>query len=357
MKITTDFCGGNTHIIQANEEEVLFLPELRDTGGDWFYWAFCVGGAGGKTVTFRIDGKKWLGYFGPAVSCDLVHWTWLGSVSPDHMSFTYTFADDGKVYFAHDMLYHPSRFYYFCERNGLHPSVLCADRFGTPVPYVTVGSGEYHILLTARHHCCEATGNYVMEGMLSELLDHPMDNFTVTAVPFVDADGVVRGDQGKNRRPHDHNRDYMEAIYPAVGAIRERSLTLGGKLLCALDLHSPWHISGRNDKVFVVRNSPERTEDYVMLGSLFEEEMTPGALQYRTANDIKPGEEWNVIGEPLSCAAWHAGLDGMLLSCTLETCYYGEHGNAVTQDNMHETGRCFMRAVKEFLRRKDIDVK
>ncbi|MHB1153504.1 MAG: M14-type cytosolic carboxypeptidase [Eubacteriales bacterium] len=354
MKITTDFCGGNAHILEKSETEVLFLPELRDTEGDWFYWAFCAEGAQGRTVTFRLDGKSWLGYFGPAVSRDLLHWQWSDSVSDDHMSFTYTFAaDEDRVYFAHDMLYHPSQFTLFCERSGLHPSILCADRRLTPVPYVTVGSGEYHMLLTARHHCCESTGNYVMEGILSELLEYPMEHFTVTAVPFVDADGVVRGDQGKNRRPHDHNRDYMEAIYPAVRAVRERSLGCEGKLLCVFDLHSPWHIGGRNDKVFIVRNASQR-EDLLTLGRLFEAEMTPGALQYRTINDIEPGEEWNVIGEPLQCAAWHQRLPGVLLSATLETAYFGERGNVVTQDNMRETGRCWLRAVKKFLQLKGI---
>jgi hypothetical protein len=355
MKITTNFCGGNARIINAGETEVLFVPELRDTAGDWFYWAFRAEGAQGKTVTFRLDGKRWLGYFGPAVSRDLQRWSWLNSVSDDHMSFTYSFGDDeDSVYFAHDMLYHPSQFYLFCERKGLHPQILCADRGDTPVPYVTVGSGEYHMLLTARHHCCESTGNYVMEGMLSELLDDPIANFTVTAVPFMDADGVVRGDQGKNRRPHDHNRDYMEGIYPAVRAVRELSLSREGKLLCAFDLHAPWHMGARNDKVFVVRNAPERRDDYLTLGRLFESEMTPEALQYRTANDLEPGEEWNIIGEPLQCGTWHERLPGVLLSNTLETCYFGEPGNIVTQDNMRETGRCFLRAVKKYLSLKDV---
>jgi hypothetical protein len=31
-------------------------------------------------------------------------------------------------------------------------------------------------------------------------------------VPFVDKDGVEEGDQGKNRRPHDHNRDYGPGV-------------------------------------------------------------------------------------------------------------------------------------------------
>lgn len=41
-------------------------------------------------------------------------------------------------------------------------------------------------------------------------------------VPFMDKDGVEAGDQGKNRRPYDHNRDYQgESLYASVRAMRE----------------------------------------------------------------------------------------------------------------------------------------
>ena len=62
-------------------------------------------------------------------------------------------------------------------------------------------------------------------------------------VPIVDIDGVEDGDQGKNRKPRDHNRDYAgESIYPQVKAIRERLPEWSdGKLRLALDLHCPAH--------------------------------------------------------------------------------------------------------------------
>ena len=34
-------------------------------------------------------------------------------------------------------------------------------------------------------------------------------NVEVLAIPFMDKDGVEEGDQGKNRKPRDHNRDYI----------------------------------------------------------------------------------------------------------------------------------------------------
>ncbi|MGN1122587.1 MAG: hypothetical protein ACI4RV_09495, partial [Eubacteriales bacterium] len=207
MLIHQNFTGGNIRV-EKNEGNVFSLNnELRDTPQDWFYWAFCAEGAGGQTLTFQFPSIR-LGPLGPAVSHDLKTWAWLGK-GEDANAFTYTFkADEDKVYFAHSMLYHPERFYEFANRNGLVLSELCKSKKGRTVPVVTFGDGDRTILLTARHHACESTGSYVLEGVLESLLKNPVDNTKVVCVPFVDLDGVLDGDQGKARVPYDHNRDY-----------------------------------------------------------------------------------------------------------------------------------------------------
>lgn len=60
MKLHDKFIGGNIRILRQ-ENDVYFLDsDLRDTEGDWFYWAFCIEGAGGRTVTFRFPpGAGW----------------------------------------------------------------------------------------------------------------------------------------------------------------------------------------------------------------------------------------------------------------------------------------------------------
>jgi hypothetical protein len=58
------------------------------------------------------------------------------------------------------------------------------------------------------------------------------------ASPLVDKDGVQAGDQGKNRAPHDHNRDYGGMpLYPEVKAIQD--LAEAQRVQFALDLHCP----------------------------------------------------------------------------------------------------------------------
>lgn len=132
MKIHTNFIGGNSIVKNQTAQAVVLENELRDTTKDWFYWAFCVEGAQGKTITFHLQNSR-LGYFGPAVSYDLETWHWLGSLdSPS--SFTYTFGEtESTVYFAHHMLYHPNRLCGVCAEkrpgnNGALPGLQGQQR-------------------------------------------------------------------------------------------------------------------------------------------------------------------------------------------------------------------------------------
>ena len=348
MEFLTDFCGANARLTAIDGDTVCFENELRDTTSDWFYWAFAVKGAAGRTITFTCAPKKWIGRHGAAVSRDLVHWEWTGNMSAGSTAFTYTFADDGIVYFAHDMLYHPSRFHRFCELRRIPVHHLCDDRDGTPIPTVTLGDGDAVMLLTARHHCCEATGNYIMEGMLDEYHRVPLEGWKIIAIPFMDAAGVVAGDQGKNRAPHDHNRDYLaEPLYPSVRKMQE--FLAAGNVKAAFDLHSPWHQGGRNDHVFIVRNGHCPQEKLHRMGRLLMEEITPGAMRYDMVNDINPDEDWNKTNEmAISSAAHCMKYGGTEIAFTLETTYFGGADDPVSQEKLIETGRCFARAIRRY---------
>jgi hypothetical protein len=104
------------------------------------------------------------------------------------------------------------------------------------------GTPRCQFLVTARHHCCETIANFVLEGMVQELRQNCSD-FAMLMVPFMDKDGCEEGDQGKNRCPHDHNRDYRleGSIYPSVKALREYTpLWLRPDIpLFAFDAHCP----------------------------------------------------------------------------------------------------------------------
>ena len=350
MRISTDFCGGNAADIRINGDNVSFSPDLRDTTESWFYWAIRVDGAAGRTISFSIP--HWVGRFGAAVSHDLENWNWSGNSDGD--SFVYTFGEnENSVYFAHDMLYHPSRFHKFCETRGIIVKNLCDDNKGTPIPLIEVGHGERTVLLAARHHACESTGDYVMEGIIDEYLRSPMNNVKLIAIPFIDADGVIRGDQGKSRKPHDHNRDYRDFLYNGTRAVKE--IMDRGGVIAAFDLHSPWHQGGRNDKVFCVRKLPEKLDRMRLFGKCFESEIGVDSLKYSTANDIDPGVEWNKVGPHTTFGTFCSDYPDVELGFTLETTYFGEVGNEVSQSRLIELGRSFWRGFVKYIKIKNLE--
>ena len=347
MNIHGNFVGGNISVKEITEGTVVLENELRDTEGDWFYWAFCVEGAIGRTLTFQMQHNR-LGYWGPAVSYDLENWSWLDSCNGD--SFTYTFKEgEGKVYFAHHILYHPKRFYSLCQNLNLNKDELCISRKGRSVPCLHIGNGEKSIIFTARHHACESTGNYVLEGVIKELVNSPIENARILIVPFVDYDGVVDGDQGKSRVPHDHNRDYIDTpIYPEVRSIRNFMDTYSCHY--GFDLHSPWHKGGTNDKIFVVRNLKEKDEAFDLFSSIFESQISEKSMKYSKNNDYPACTNWN---QPSSSFGYTTNnRPDCQIAFTLESTYFGTQDNKVTAEKLVELGKCFARAVKKYVNQK-----
>lgn len=343
MRIHGDFVGGNIREVSRQGNTVYLENELRDTEGDWFYWAFCVEGAGGSTVSFRMQ-KDRVGYWGPAVSHDLETWHWLDSREGD--GFTYTFAPgEDKVYFAHNMLYHPAHFLRFAERAGLPITELCSSLRGRSVPCIRLGDGERTLILTARHHACESTGSYVLEGVLDELAARPLEGYRLLCVPFVDYDGVVDGDQGKSRAPHDHNRDYDgDSLYPEVAAIRsfvqEYGCTLG------FDFHSPWHLGDENDYIYIVRNSVEKNERIDRFAALLEKSITSGSMRYDSAHDHPPMTGWNMPSANFGFTMMHRPECDLAFS--LENTYFGIPDDRVSAPKLVELGRCFARTIRAY---------
>ncbi len=350
MEITNDFPGANIRILSVKGDEVRLAVDLRDTSGDWFYWCFKVEGAGGKTVTFRFENNHRVGYYGAAVSHDARTWQWQYSEKGHEGDcFTYTFGEsENEVRFAHDMLYRPDRFFEFAREHALAVKTLCTSEKGRDVPFLDIGSSDEVILLTARHHACESTGSYVLEGVLGELLRDPhFQKYRILCIPFVDLDGVLDGDQGKNRSPHDHNRDYdpsIPAIYEATARIR--NIAEGLNIKYAFDFHSPWHLGSENDTVFIPVKSRSLVEKTEIFSRLWESENTPETLPHFAADDLLPDVRWNRSGAP-TASVFFAGL-GAALACSVETPYFCAGEIAFMPERALEEGKCFAKALKKY---------
>ena len=347
MRITADFVGGNIVAAQTDENRFLLSCDLRG-GPEWFYWAFCAEGAkAGQTCTFSFDGDR-VGNFGPAVSHDLQHWAWAkGEHTP--RSFSYTFSEgEDRVYFAHHFLYHPARFDALCRELALPVSRLTASEKGRNVPCLQLGQDGKTVLLTARHHACESTGNYVLEGFLREWAQHPIPGLSLVCVPFVDYDGVVDGDQGKGRPPFDHNRDYDPAApsrYAAVRAIRQ--LAKARDVRYAIDFHSPWHCGGENDTVFIPQKHYDILPDLRRFSLLLEQVCGADCFPHLSSDDVPPDTGWNRVGTPCFGTYMHATA-GAALAFTLETAYFVSHGVPFSAQNAIATGRAVCRALAAF---------
>ncbi len=349
MTIETAFPGGNVKVIGFQNDTYFLEPDLRDTVGDWFYWAFKVSGAQGKTLTFKFNGN-YVGYYGPAISYDLENWHWQYSEKKESgNAFSYTF-DENEVYFAHNYLYTPERFYKFALENNMQVQNLCVSEKNRPIPCLKLYNGENHILLTARHHACESTGNYVLEGVLQELYKNPVPNTTVFCVPFVDYDGVIDGDQGKNRAPHDHYVDYAEnsSRYASVKKIQEYAKN--NKVILAFDFHSPWHCGGIHDGVFIVRNKANAASIH-QFSSILQDQTKNCALPYFSKNDMPADTDWNLESSPCF-GHYMARIDTMLCAFSIESCYFGEEDHKFEIDSAVKLGRNFALSVKRFLNEK-----
>ncbi|MFA6244147.1 MAG: M14 family zinc carboxypeptidase, partial [Candidatus Hydrogenedentales bacterium] len=273
--IDTKYPGGNI-VIERVERDTLYLsPDLRDTEGWWFYWNFRVSGAAGRTLTFRFSDKNPIGVHGPAVSTDGgATWSWLGADKVKGPSFSYSFpADNGSVWFSFTIPYQKADLGKFLAAHSnssvLVTESLCKSAKGRDVELLRAGrlDGEpkFRMVLTARHHACETMASFALEGFLDAVLAEDDDgywfrrNVEILAVPFVDKDGVEDGDQGKNRRPRDHNRDYIgPSVHPEVAALRTRVRNWSdGKLRMALDLHCPYIRGEHNEDIYIVGSADE----------------------------------------------------------------------------------------------------
>ena len=256
--VETDFPGGNAKVVSASAEAVHLEPELRG-GRPWFYWCFKATAAKAGKVSFIFPEKVAgftngaIGFQGPAVSTDDGStWKWMGTEQVDGHRFFYEFSRAGQsVHFAVTIPYVQENLDSFlAERRGnphLRTSVLTKSRNGREVPLLQIGDegpNVLPVLVTGRHHAAETMASFVLEGFLAEAMSDSeaalafRKKYVLYAVPFVDKDGVQEGDQGKNRQPHDHNRDYgEESIYPEIRAIK--ALDAKKDFRFALDFHCP----------------------------------------------------------------------------------------------------------------------
>ena len=386
IEISSDYPGGNVKVMRIDEVAgiVKVAPDLRDTNGLWFHFDFTVRGAAGQKLHFQFPNSKaaYLATLGPAISSDGgVTWRWLRSDGTRHEpqnAFDYTLGkDENETRFAVSIPYVQKNWDTAATRwrgkEGVKFDVLCKSQSGTRdtellrIP-CRKGNAKWIFAFTARHHACETTANAVMEGVIDEILSGSKegewirDNADCVFVPFMDKDGVECGDQGKNRRPHDHNRDYVAEIYTSVRAFKNLlTKESSGKQIVFFDLHSPYIRSrgkaNSNDSAFTFATpDPVRGRRIETFRRLWAEEQKGKSLVYDGKYDEggSKGQNARLNKARKSGLQNSRGWVDGLPNCWLSVCGelgYSLCGGVFSQDGGRELGhgllKSAVRTIKE----------
>ncbi len=361
--------GGNVLIEKIQDNHIHFKPDLRDTDGHWFYWYFAVKNASGQTLHFHPADRNMLTNHAPAASLDGgFSWKWLDpSTVNDDESFSVSIPDHCDDYrLSMAMPYVTRHLKAFEVHHGQHlkKHLLCQTPKGHRVEYWQFGADEatasYRVFLTARHHCCEMMGSYVLEGIIDAAVDEGQvgqwfsKHVNLTVIPFVDVDGVVAGDQGKNRKPRDHNRDYDDnPIHPTTQPIKDlfsRIASHGVDLV--LDLHCPWIKSDLNEAIYMAGKSGD---DNIKATNRFSdciEKAITGPLPFDPSDNIPFGTAWNTADnfkKGCSFGHWAAAVEHVRFGTTIEIPYAKVRDKIINADNARLFGRDLATAIKSFI--------
>lgn len=335
MRVDFSFPTGNG-VVAASANGLVLDRDLRDSSGDRWYWHARLTAEQDGTAHIRLARPGLIGRYGPAVrSSDEYDWLWPSIGSDD--AFRVPLTAGATVHVSATLPYGPRELAAFRSRtaNALNWAALTSSEGGRPVPIAAVrtAGARRSIVLTARHHACEAMASFVLEGAVSAFLaarqrgDATASGCDLLAVPFVDVDGVHRGDQGKARLPWDHNRDYGPVSrYRAVSALRA-ALNAELRPIYALDLHTPGLRGDIEERPYVVASGDPGDVDTAteLLARLNAEDprRADGAAELLLFD-----HEWNSrlsIGQRCA-AAWLRSLPGCRVATTIE------YPNAVDYD-------------------------
>lgn len=379
MKINVDcnIPAGNIMVEKIEGSHVYLRQDLRDTPSGWFYWKFRVIFHENGKYTFSFTGGGYtIGARGPAFSTDNGKtWDWLGmdcvTRQPDTFVYEYKGKPGGEVIFCMGIPYLQENFDRFLAAKKGNPyiekGVLCKSPKGRDVELVRISDHDsskpkMKLLFTSRHHCCEMMATYALEGIL-DVASEDSDfgkafraAFNVFSVPFADKDGVEDGDQGKNRQPHDHARDYWDTpIYPETKAVME--LIRKEKISFVLDLHCPWILNisqgDTNENIyFVGQRKPEMAEQSMKIGDIIERN-TPKSVPFFSSGMIPYGFGWNGPGNyspttGFTLAKWSADQEFMSFAGSMEIPYANAGEVTLYPDSARQFGRAIARSILEY---------
>jgi len=202
--------------------------------------------------------------------------------------------------------------------------------------------------------------SFVLEGLLDRVLAEGdtgnwfREHAQVVAIPFMDKDGVEKGDQGKNRRPRDHNRDYAgESIYPETAALRQYVENLSHPPCVALDLHCPYIRGERNELIYLVGSPNKAMWDNQQAFGASVQKANDSPLPYRPTDNLAHGTSWNTDAnykQGCNFAQWAETIPGMRMAASMEIPYANVGGAPVTPESARQFGGSIAEAIRSYLK-------
>jgi len=372
--VDCDIPAGNVIVDAIDGDTAKVRQDMRDTKDGWFYWAFRVKGAAGKTVKFVFTDKYGggpVGVRGPVVSKDggkTFSYPLDGKSKKDE--FTYTFGpEENETLFYECHPYVLANWEAFVARHAadiaagkMKLETLCKSRKGADVPRVRYGcisrEPKYRFLVTCRHHASESLASWVVEGIAEAFMaDDDLgkwlcENVEMMCVPMMDCDGVQAGDQGKGRWPHDHNNDYTEFLYPETKALTEWiNGHASGRLDAFIDVHCPWIRGQYNEFIYTPLKDPKiypATEGFF---SATVEKLQEGGLRYKASDDLAFGVAWNKGPKKgWSSSYWVVhNVKGLKTCRTFEVPFANANGAVVTPEKCRLFGHGLAVALRELM--------
>ena len=149
--------------------EVWLDRDLRDSTGERWYWHIRIAVAEEAELRFRTARPLLIGRFGPAVrTIDEYAWLWPGA-GPEQ-EFDVRVPAGTTLYISSTIPYGMCRLRAFSDHISgcLRVTALTTSEAGRDVPLIVCGTSvaDRLILLTCRHHACEAMASFVLEGAI-----------------------------------------------------------------------------------------------------------------------------------------------------------------------------------------------
>jgi hypothetical protein len=355
VQVDVAFVTGNGVVVAEPDGAITIDRDIRDSTGDRWYWHVRLKAPTDTVAHVRMARPLLLGQYGPAV-CRNDSYEWLHARPQPDGYFEVPVTARAAVWLCATMPYGPGDLDAFRRRTDPHAvwRTLVMSEGGRAVPLLTVPAPAARrlIVLTARHHSCEAMASYVLEGAVAEFIARRGDNDQVAqrcelfVVPMLDVDGVYHGDQGKARRPWDHNRDYgSRSRYHAVAALR--SLLSGEtRPTFALDLHTPGLRGPLEERPYVVASGDPGDDDraHELLAAL---ERADCGKSREPPEVLMFDDEWNSAASSgqRSCAAWMRSRPATRLGLTIEYPNAVDRGVPIRPAEARRFGESIMQAL------------